>query len=86
MFAQSLFSDSFRCGRKLIRTGDSSGDLLRTCGEPYHKDRGQGQVKVDGIRKKVSVERWYYKKSVRSLEHIVLVYKGTVQEVIVGHR
>ena len=79
-------ADSFRCGRKLIRTGDSSGELIRLCGEPYHKDRGRARLDIDGINRNVSIERWHYKKSSRSLEHIIVVHQGIVQQVIVGGR
>lgn len=81
-----LSADSFRCGRKLVKTGDSTGDLIRTCGEPRHKDRGQEKVRIDGVYKKAGVERWYYKKSSRSLEHIIVIYKGRITSVEVGGR
>ena len=81
-----LSADSFRCGRKLIRTGDSASDLLRVCGQPLYKDRGNRKIKVNGISKSTRVEMWYYKKSSRSLEHAILVYKGSVVGVEVGGR
>lgn len=84
--ASVALADSFRCGRKLIRTGDSSGELIRLCGEPYHKDRGRARLDIDGINRNVSIERWHYKKSSRSLEHIIVVHHGIVQRVIVGGR
>lgn len=43
-------------------------------------------LSVDGIHKSVKVERWHYKKSPRSLEHIIVVYRGRVEAVIVGGR
>jgi hypothetical protein len=81
-----LSADSFRCGRKLISTGDSTGDVIRICGEPRHKNRGQEKIKVNGVFKITNVERWYYKKSGRSLEHIILIYKGRVSAIEVGER
>jgi len=83
---QNLSADSFRCGRKLIRTGDSASDLLRVCGEPRYKDRGNEEIKIGGVTKNTRVERWYYKKSSRSLERAVLVYKGSVVAVEIGGR
>lgn len=83
---QDLSADSFRCGRKLVGVGDSAGELLRACGEPDFKDRGKSHVRVSGVSKEVSVQHWYYKKSSRSLEHIIVVYKGRVAGVEVGHR
>jgi hypothetical protein len=85
-FVSDLTADSFRCGRKLISTGDSASELLRVCGEPRYKDRGNEKIKVNGISQDTRVERWYYKKSSRSLEHAILVYKGSVVGVEVGSR
>jgi hypothetical protein len=84
--ASDLSADSYRCGRKLITTGDSTSDLLRVCGEPRYKDRGNETIRINGISKDTRVERWYYKKSARSLEHAILVYKGAVVGVEVGSR
>ena len=84
--ASDLSADSYRCGRKLITTGDSTSDLLRVCGEPRYKARGNVNIRVNGILKNTRVERWYYKKSGRSLEHARLVYKGNVVGVEVGKR
>jgi len=79
-------ADSFRCGRKLVSVGDSAGGLVRVCGEPIHKDRGKETIRVNGVAKETSVERWYYKKSSRSLEHVIIIYKGRVAAVELGHR
>jgi hypothetical protein len=86
MFVPDLSADSYRCGRKLISTGDSASTLLHVCGEPRYKDRGNEQIKVNGISKNTRVERWYYKKSSRSIEHAILLYKGSVVAVEVGSR
>lgn len=79
-------ADSYRCGRKLVRTGDSSADLLRACGEPALKDRGREQIRHEGKRIEVPVERWHYRKSPRSLERIVLIYRGRVAAIRTGGR
>lgn len=79
-------ADSYRCGRQLIRTGDTAADVLRVCGEPRYKDRGKESLRLQGATQQVSVERWYYKKSRRSLEHIVLLHRGRVVAVEVGSR
>lgn len=79
-------ADSYRCGRKLIRTGDSSADVLRVCGEPGHKDRAAEVMQVNGSRKSISVERWYYKKSRRSLTRVVFIHQGKVIAIGTGDR
>lgn len=86
VFCQDLAADGIRCGRKLVHVGDSAGELVRECGQPRHKDRGRETVSVRGVKKETSVERWYYKKSSRSLEHVVLIYQGKVVAVEVGSR
>ena len=78
--------DSFRCGRKLIRTGDSRADVLRVCGQPIAKDRGRANVHLDGAARDVPVERLHYKQSSRSLARIVNIYRGQVVSIEVGSR
>ncbi len=79
-------ADSLRCGRKLIRTGDSKADVLRVCGEPIAKDRGRATVRLDGGVRDVPVERWHYKRSTRSLARAVNIYRGKVVSIDVGSR
>ena len=86
VFVLDLSADSFRCGRKLISTGDSASKVLRVCGEPLYKDRGNEKIKVNGVSKNTRVERWYYKKSARSLEHAILIHKGSIVAVEIGDR
>lgn len=86
VFCQDLTAGGMRCGRKLVNIGDSAGELVRECGQPLHKDRGRQTVSVRGVKKETNVERWYYKKSSRSLEHVVMIYQGKVVAVEVGGR
>ena len=83
---ESAGADSFRCGRKIVRTGDSPGDLLETCGKPRHKDKGYENLREHGSQKKVRVERWYYKKSSRRLEQVVVIHKGRIIAIDTGKR
>lgn len=79
-------ADSYRCGRKLIRDGDTSADVLRVCGEPMARDRGRADVRDDGVTRSVAVERWHYRQSTRSLPRIVNIYRGRVVSIEVGRR
>lgn len=83
---QAASADSFRCGRKVVRSGDSPADLLARCGEPHHKDKAYEKLRVQGSQKKVRVERWYYKKNSRSLEQVVLIHKGRIIAINSGQR
>lgn len=75
---QEAAADSYRCGRKLIRSGDSPADVLRVCGEPQRKDRAHETIRVNGTTQSLPVERWFYRQGRRSLQHMVLIYRGKV--------
>ena len=79
-------ADSYRCGRKIVRDGDSVSRLLAVCGEPRFKDSASEMIDVDGFRKKARVQRWYYRQGSRRLEHIVLIYNGKIAAIEVGGR
>jgi hypothetical protein len=86
LIASDMAADSYRCGRKLIKTGDSSGDVLRICGEPYHKDRGTEEIYANGETVRARVERWYYRKNSRSVERVVLLQSGRIVAIQLGSR
>ena len=79
-------ADSYRCGRKIVRSGDPVSRLLELCGKPKRKDSGSETIEVSGVPRKVRVQRWYYKQGSRRLERVVLVYRGTVAAIEVGGR
>jgi len=78
--------DSYRCGRKVIRTGDPVSAVLRSCGEPSHKARGRETLRLNGTQKEVAVEHWYYRNGRRSLERAVAIYRGRVVSIAVVGR
>lgn len=84
--AGDTVADSYRCGRKVVRDGDPVSHLLKICGEPRFKDSGSSMIKVDGVKRKTRVQRWHYKKSSRSLEHVVLIHGGKIAAIEVGGR
>ena len=79
-------ADSYRCGRKLVRTGDSAAKVLEVCGEPRFKSGGQGEIRIRGVVKQARVQRWHYRQGSRRLEHVVLIYKGKVAAIEVAGR
>jgi len=83
---QSSFADSFRCGQKLIYSGDSAAEVLRVCGKPKYKDRGRETVRINGAERTVSIERWHYRHSRRSFERIVRFHRGKVISISVAGR
>lgn len=82
----SATADSYRCGRKLIRTGDTGAEVIRVCGSPWYKDRAKQLLTLPEGPRKVSVQRWFYKKNERALERMVLIYQGKVVGIEVGGR
>ncbi len=86
LLSASISADSFRCGRQVVRSGDSQSQLLSTCGEPQRRDSAQEALWIGSSQKTVKVHRWYYKNSGRSLERVVLLYQGEVVAVRSGKR
>jgi hypothetical protein len=83
---QAVDADSYRCGRKLVRTGDSTSELLRKCGEPKMRDRGRAEIRVGGRRETTKVERWHYRQGSRRLGRVVLVHQGRIVGIEVSGR
>jgi hypothetical protein len=77
-------ADSYRCGRKVVRTGDAAAKVLSLCGEPMARQRaaaGQAGGRGGGGR----VELWFYRRSPRSLEHVFTISGGRVLSIeVVG--
>ena len=79
-------ADSYRCGRKIVRSGDPVSRLLEVCGKPGRKDSGSETIEFSGVPRKVKVQRWYYKQGSRRLERVVFVYRGKIAAIEVGGR
>ena len=84
--ADGAAADSYRCGRQLVKDGDSAARLLRLCGEPRRRDSGTETVMVEGAWGPQRVQRWYYRKNRRSLEYVVTVYRGRIVAIDSGRR
>jgi hypothetical protein len=55
-------ADSFRCGGKLVRAGDSSNALLNKCGKPARKYAARAMAAEHGRQRDVSVSNWVYER------------------------
>jgi hypothetical protein len=73
----NLAADSFRCGRKIVKTGESSNALIKKCGQPVRKLKSNEQVKLDGQKKRTAVSNWVYERRNKK-DMIVSVKNGTV--------
>jgi len=83
---QDLPADTFRCGQKVVRTGDSEAELLQRCGEPMERQSATEEIWLKDGLDRVRVNRWYYKLSERRLQRVVVLYKGHVVEIRTGSR
>jgi len=80
LFSGAVAADSFRCGGKLVRSGESSNALVRKCGSPAHKYNARETVAEHGRQQVLSVSNWVYpRKGKRDM--IVSVRSGTVVRV-----
>jgi len=75
-------ADSFRCGRKIVKTGDTVNVLTRKCGNPQRKFSSKAIVNENGRQSNVSVSNWVYQRT-RKKDIVVSVRSGTVVQVSV---
>ncbi|NIP18577.1 MAG: DUF2845 domain-containing protein [Xanthomonadales bacterium] len=75
-------SGSFRCGTKLVVTGDPVSRLVRNCGQPAHKIRARESIGSRGRNTSTSVVNWVYERG-RKRDMIVSVQGGKVVKIAV---
>ena len=74
------YADSIRCGRALVKEGDSSNVLIKKCGQPARKFGSKETVKRDGRQVRVSVSNWIYERYGKK-DMVVSVRNATVVKV-----
>ena len=82
----NVSADSYRCGRKLVRTGDPVSKLVEICGRPLHKGSGTTSLRLDGRVREVRVQEWHYRMGSRRLGRVVMVYRGRIAAIEVARR
>lgn len=80
LFSDVATADSFRCGRKIVKQGDSSSELIKKCGKPLRKFSSKETISEQGRQSKVSVSNWVYERS-RKKDMVVSVRSGTVIKI-----
>ena len=80
MFSDYAVADSFRCGRKIVKEGDSGSELVRKCGKPARKFSSKATISEQGRQSKVSVSNWVYERN-RKKDMIVSIRSGTVIKI-----
>ena len=77
LFSSDVLANSFRCGRKVVMSGDSANALLKKCGSPVRKYSSKEMVSDKGHRSSVSVSNWVYERDGKK-DMIVSVHSGAV--------
>ena len=62
LVTNNAMSDSFRCGRKLVKVGESSNALVKKCGNPVRKYSSSEMVYDNGRQKRAGVSNWVYQR------------------------
>lgn len=77
LYVSTSGADSFRCGRKLVKVGESSNALVKKCGSPTRKYSARATVSESGRQRETAVSNWVYERRGRR-DMIVSVRGGTV--------
>ena len=95
-----VFSDSCRCGNKLVSVGDTKSEVLNKCGPPtwteqrkeYRLERvyGESYYKGEELREpilskvEVNIEEWFYNFGPNRLIQIFRFENGKLVEIETG--
>ncbi len=80
LLSSNLPADSFRCGKSIVKVGDSSNTLIRKCGEPIRKYSSKEFVSDRGRLVRAGVSNWVYARKAGK-DMVVTVYSGTVTKL-----
>ena len=69
-----LAGDGFRCGTRLVRTGDTKLDVMEKCGPPVFKET------VSGANEAL-VEQWHYRPDTGSFPRILTFTGGRLVDI-----
>lgn len=73
----------FRCGTRLVLTGDPISRLARVCGQPDTTFRAHKTVREGGTQRRLAVTQWVYERRGRKAV-IVSVRDGRVLSIEKG--
>lgn len=73
-------ADSFRCGRKIVKSGESTNALIKKCGNPVRKYSSKETVTDQGKSSRVGVSNWVYERRGKK-DMIVAIRSGTVVKI-----
>jgi len=76
----SVTADSFRCGRSLVKAGESTNALIKKCGEPVRKFSSKERLVDSGHALVVGVSNWVYERRGKA-DMIVSIRSGAVVKI-----
>ena len=71
---------SFRCGTKIIITGDSINRLIESCGQPSLRYKAKELIRSGGRRQTAGVTHWIYERGGKQ-NMVVSVRSGKVVKI-----
>ena len=78
--ASSVEASSFKCGNRVVETGDVKAVVLNNCGEPIFKE----VISADDERK---IEQWTYRsRGYRSFVRVLTFRGGRLSRIEIGDR
>ena len=78
--SSNAFADSFRCGRSVVKLGESSNALIKKCGDPVRKYSSKETIYEGGRQSSVGVSNWVYDRKGKK-DMIVSVRSGSVIKI-----
>jgi hypothetical protein len=80
LFTSNTHASSIRCGRTLVKVGESSNALIKKCGHPARKYSSKETVSENGRRVRAGVSNWVYERKGKK-DMIVSVRDGDVIKI-----
>ena len=73
-------ASSFRCGKSLVKIGDSSSTLIKKCGDPMRKHTSKEVINDQGREFHAGVSNWVYTRKI-GRDMIVSIYNGGIVKI-----
>lgn len=80
LFSGSVHADSLRCGRSLVKVGDSSNALIKKCGDPARKFTSKETINDHGRQLRAAVSNWVYTRN-GGKDMIVVIRSGVIVKI-----
>lgn len=87
LFYLPVYADSIRCGQKVVCTGDSKFDVIKTCGEPILREHvGIKTLKQGASWITINIEKWTYDMGPCQFPKVLIFYGSTLGAIEHGKK